>query len=368
MDVANAKAAAILIPRAESNLFGAQEERELKAEKFSLAVRVREMRLGAEQAKGIIAKGKFTSCGVIDGHSCDGLERLNIEQRRETLARRRTNLENGQSLLRMKSDLSAMDLHPSLLPPDSLAALDRTHEATIAKQVEIAERIESTRHILVREVLAVYGFSRSPPSHTPDRSITSSSKSSHSLTSASSSTLSIPATHQTHQLAQLPIPTLSSIHHFPATALAASLSHLLHLVRLLALYLEIKLPFTPLPSLFGPGRPGLRVAIGWGDTKLPSTYPLFPATTTLNRKGKSLASFPTVLTTTTGEQSGGREELSLVKEKERVDERLKLVVGGAVALAFDLAFIVWSRGGQVSLEETDDLGALLAKAVGIGTL
>lgn len=56
-----------------------------------------------------------------------------------------------------------------------------------------------------------------------------------------------------------------------------------------------------------------------------------------------------------------------MKEKERVDERLKLVVGGAVALAFDLAFIVWIRGGSVALEEVDDLGVLLAKAVGIGT-
>ena len=226
--------------------------------------------------------------------------------------------------------------------------------------------MESTRNILVREMLAVYGFSRSTPSNSTQHSITSSVKSTHSTTSSSSSTISIPRPHATHQLAQLPIPSLSEIHTFAPTVLAASLSHLLHLVRLLALYLEIKLPFTPLPSLFGPGRPGLRAAVGWGDSKLPSTYPLFPATTTSKSKSK-LTHFPAVLGSTNGEQSGGREELSLVKEKERVDERLKLVVGGAVALAFDLAFIVWIRGGSVALEEVDDLGVLLAKAVGIGT-
>lgn len=59
LDLATAKAAAILVPRPESNLFGAHEERELKAEKFSLAVRVREMRLGAEEAKECIAKGDY---------------------------------------------------------------------------------------------------------------------------------------------------------------------------------------------------------------------------------------------------------------------------------------------------------------------
>ena len=291
---------------------------------------------------------------------CVGVERLRIAQRRETLARRRTNLQNGQALLASKTQTP----FPSQPPIDSLAALDEAHATITTKQVEITERMESTRNILVREVLAVYGFSRSSV-NSATQSITSSSKSTAS-TSSSAVSFTRSTIKPTHQLAQLPIPSLSSIHTFSPTILAASLSHLLHLVRLLALYLEIKLPFTPLPSLFGPGRPGLRAAVGWGDTKLPTTYPLFPATTTSNKKSKSIPSFPAVLGSTNGEQSGGREELTLVREKERVDERLRLVVGGAVALAFDLAYIVWMRGGEVCIEETDDLGVLLAKAVGVG--
>lgn len=43
---------------------------------------------------------------------------------------------------------------------------------------------------------------------------------------------------------------------------------------------------------------------------------------------------------------------------------MKAVVGGAVGLAFDLAYIAWRRGADVSVDELGDLGALVVKAVG----
>lgn len=55
-----------------------------------------------------------------------------------------------------------------------------------------------------------------------------------------------------------------------------------------------------------------------------------------------------------------------MREVERQEERMKAVVGGALALAFDLAYIAWSRGREIVEGDVGDLGALLAKAVGIG--
>jgi hypothetical protein len=53
-----------------------------------------------------------------------------------------------------------------------------------------------------------------------------------------------------------------------------------------------------------------------------------------------------------------------MREKERREDRMKAVVGGAVGLAFDLAYIAWRRGADVSVDELGDLGALVVKAVG----
>lgn len=59
--IANTRAASLLSPPAESTLFGVQEERFLKAEKFSLAVRLRDLRVGLEKGKNEMVIGAFRS-------------------------------------------------------------------------------------------------------------------------------------------------------------------------------------------------------------------------------------------------------------------------------------------------------------------
>ena len=54
-----------------------------------------------------------------------------------------------------------------------------------------------------------------------------------------------------------------------------------------------------------------------------------------------------------------------MREKERREERMKAVVGGSVALAFNLAYLAWRRGAEVREEELGDLGALVLKAAGV---
>lgn len=76
----------------------------------------------------------------------------------------------------------------------------------------------------------------------------------------------------TYLLASLPLPKLSQLLSSSPSSTAhthveALLSHLVHLIRLLALYEGVSLPFNPLPSCFGPGRAGVRVAVGWGDPR-----------------------------------------------------------------------------------------------------
>lgn len=65
-----------------------------------------------------------------------------------------------------------------------------------------------------------------------------------------------------------------------------------------------------------------------------------------------------------GQQSGGRELDSTMREHEKKQDRMKAVVTGAAALAYNLAWIVWKKGAEVSLNEMDDFGSLIAKAVG----
>lgn len=53
-----------------------------------------------------------------------------------------------------------------------------------------------------------------------------------------------------------------------------------------------------------------------------------------------------------------------MREREKKQDRMKAVVTGAAALAYDLAWIVWKKGAEVNVNELDDLGSLIAKAVG----
>lgn len=300
-------------------------------------------------------------------------DREKLQERRETVTRRRENRKQARVLL---DELTSPA--PSSPPPSSLASL-HTAQALIQRQHQaLLFRISETRLILTRELLSVYAFgplaSNRPlpsPFKSPSSSTSSASSSSSSVLSTIS-TIHLP----TFTLAHLPLPTLSSVPTLTPQHLSAVLSHLLHLTRLLALYYDLLLPFTPLPSLFGPGRPGVRATPGWGEG-VPSaggpgspTWPLF-----LSRSKSSSARQD--LTTSTmitsqdregggggGQQSGGRELESTMREREKSRDRMKAVVTGATALAFDLAWVVWKRGAEIGIGELDDLGGLVAKAVG----
>ena len=150
-----------------------------------------------------------------------------------------------------------------------------------------------TRSILSRELVAVYALRRIIVEQPlPDPFLTAPLAESTTLAAAEatspspffdpSSTLAAtlrtrppPAPIEpTYLLASLPLPKLSQLLSSssspPSTAhthIEALLSHFVHLSRLLALYEGVSLPFNPLPSCFGPGRAGVRVAVGWGDPR-----------------------------------------------------------------------------------------------------
>lgn len=276
-----------------------------------------------------------------------------LATRREAVAQRRANLTQGRALLASLSGTAAHPTSPSSTPPtypDSHAALEVAYAILQRRSQEVLQRTAETRMILTRELLSVYAFA--PVDRPLPSPFTSTSPSSSSSSSSSTSSLFEP--HPTYSIATLPLPHLSTIPLQPSTILAASLSYLLHLVRLLALYLGLTMPYNPLPSLFGPGRPGVRASVGWGDSAEPARFPVFPSRATGSK----------VIKEPGGEQSGGRELEGAMREKERREDRMKAVVGGAVGLAFDLAYIAWRRGADVSVDELGDLGALVVKAVG----
>lgn len=295
-------------------------------------------------------------------------DREAVQKRRAAIARRKENLAKARTLL---DDLSSSTPSSPTPPPSSLSALQATQALIQRQHQALLIRIRETHLILTRELLSVYAFgplASTLPLPSPFKSPSSSTSS--VTSSTTSSTIHLP----TFTLSHLPLPTLSSLPNLPPPQLSATLSHLLHLTRLLALYLDLLLPFTPLPSLFGPGRPGMRATPGWGEG-VPSaggpeglpTWPLF-----LSRSsGKSTARGEDLTTSRVeveglggGQQSGGREVESTMREREKRQERVKAVLVGAVALAFDLAWIVWRKGAEVGIGELDDLGALVQKAVG----
>ena len=249
----------------------------------------------------------------------------------------------------------------------------------------------------------------------------------------------------------------------------------MHLIRLLALYEGVSLPFNPLPSCFGPGRAGVRVAVGCGDPRSggganggsgdrntptptrtrPSDPPATPPTLTISdgdcfplcysstarskrrlcphsnraasnrkadeeaRQGESTATDEgsdsgavndggraTTTTTVFGGGGGGgsarrrnvdptsaaagSSSSSRSRSSSSSSKRAKGVLLGAVALAYDLAYLAWrreqkraedgsaatssssshsqshsQRGDWNAPEVLDDLGELLMRAAGV---
>lgn len=291
-------------------------------------------------------------------------DRTELDDRRASLAKRRANLSRARTLLgSLASDAPAVPSAVAPLP-DSLSALRATHTSLLTTHQDVLLRTEETRSILTRELLSVYSFALATSSSPSSSAFLASDPfSSSSTTSSSVETITAPG--PTYLLAQIALPSLSDLPLLPPQALSAVLSHLLHLTRLLALYYNLDLPFTPNPSLFDPGRPGLVAAPGWA-TGPPGTpvegFPCF-----VLPKGTKKASGSSGGSSDGPEQSGGREMEGSVRDEEKKEVRVKAVVGGAVALAFDLAWIVWRRGGQSpegKPEALNDFGALVLKAVG----
>lgn len=214
-----------------------------------------------------------------------------LQLRRQRLAARRANLATAQSLLaNLETDLPSAS---SLSLPLSIPALQARCASLQLALDTLALETARTRSILSRELVAVYALRRIIVEQPlPDPFLTAPLAESTTLAAAEatspspffdpSSTLAAtlrtrppPAPIEpTYLLASLPLPKLSQLLSSssspPSTAhthIEALLSHFVHLSRLLALYEGVSLPFNPLPSCFGPGRAGVRVAVGWGDPR-----------------------------------------------------------------------------------------------------
>ncbi|KAL8276182.1 hypothetical protein RQP46_011394 [Phenoliferia psychrophenolica] len=298
LSVVQAKAVSLLTPPPASLVLGVREESELKAIKFSLATRLRDVRLAATNAR---------------------------------------------------EDLAA----------DSLSTLRATHHSLAEQSREV---VLQTEDALVRanvDLVSAYAF---------ELASTFSDSSSDPFTSdASSSTSSLAPSESTYLIAELPIPRLADLANIPAITLSTVLSHLCHLVRLLALYYQIDLPFAPNPNLFEPGRPGVVAAPGWSTGTSSNGFPCFLVPRGKKRSGGTAIVGGGGGNTEGTEQSGGRELEGSIRDEEEKAARLKAVVGGAVALAYDFAWIAWRRGWDDlggNPEVLDDMGALVPKALG----
>ncbi|GAA5868345.1 hypothetical protein JCM3774_003261 [Rhodotorula dairenensis] len=388
-------ATALLTGSTNSDRLGVEQERLLKAEKWTLASRAYAAR---EQTIGTKAHN----------HA----EATQLEQRRQKLAARRANLATAQSLLANLA--SPVPSASSLSLPQSVSALDARSASLDLASDALGLETAQTRAILARELVAVYALRRivvelplpDPFLTAPLAASTSATPSPFldpSSTVATLRTRPLPAPiAPTYLLASLPLPRLS---HLVSASLSqahveAVLSHLVHLVRLLALYEGVLLPFTPLPSCFGPGRAGVRVAVGWGTADVGSS------TTTSRRDERPSGSedrgtptradrapvptlaisdgdcFPLCFPSSsrsnhhrrrTRQQHPGRDDAPLEGEaaattttdegsdpgpppatptgragarRRRRWSRTKGILLGAVAIAYDLAYIAWQREQQ----------------------
>lgn len=154
------------------------------------------------------------------------------------------------------------------------------------------------------------------------------------------------------------------------------MGNLSHLTKLIALYEQVSLPFSPSLSA---GRIGIRANPGWGldESESEAGVESWPLGFGSNGKGSSKDG--------RGEDQSEEEEEGGSEEREKRErrrgnsevsriKRLKLVLIGAMAIAFDLAYITWvrerstevegTRGRSWKVEDLDDLGKLVRIAAG----
>ena len=364
-----------------------------------------------------------------------------LATRRAALAARRANLSTARSL--HSSLASSSPSASSLSLPDSLPALAVRIENLSSALTRLDAETARVRGILKRELLAVVALAPlERPLADPFLSFPSPTRSSYSTPSSAASPSSSTATatptrrravpSQSYTLSSLPLPPLSSLLSLPPPTLEALLSHLAHLVRLVALYDREALPFAPAMSLFGPGRAGVRAGPGYGVAAAAAGEGDGAAgggASSARRKGAlGTAVWPLVFGSRrragsaaasalgTGDSAGDgsvdadaygdgddgddyyheaagsrsyarsastssstasaaaaaatTSSSARSSTSKRSAKRAKLVLGGAVALALDFAFLAWVREGravgrQWRVDDLDDLGALIRRATGV---
>ncbi|GAA6055458.1 hypothetical protein JCM3770_002837 [Rhodotorula araucariae] len=395
LTLVTAKATALLQGRQHS--LGVNDERRLKADKWSLASR-------AYAARDAVAKAKVAN----DAAASD------VQARRANLAARRANLATARSLLAGLA--SPAPSTSSLSLPDSLPALEARLSTLTGALAALEAETDRVRRILARELVAVFALAPvDRPLADPFLPFP---------TALGNSTYPPPSgPPPLYTLATLPLPALSALLALPPSTLEALLAHLAHLARLVALYERVALPFTPLPGAFGPGRAGIRAAPGWGvDAAADGAHGAGPRAgpgAARSRRGLGAEVWPLVFGSRRGSRgargdgaaapavgpaaaagvgvglagaprepedppSEGEDDarserssdasashLSAAAAKTKRGKRARLVLAGAVALALDFAYIAWTRDGRAGVrtdwrvEELDDLGALVARAASV---
>lgn len=153
------------------------------------------------------------------------------------------------------------------------------------------------------------------------------------------------------------------------------------MTRLIALYEGVSLPFPPSLSGFGPGRAGVKASPGSGLSRsveegegLIESWPLVFGSergrkgSSRNGKGEDQAEV----------EDGRREHEESNRKNEVSVKRFKMVMTGAIAIAFDLAYISWVRDSRKEdgdeegtgarrnwrIDDLDDLGRLILTAAG----
>ncbi|GAA5903423.1 arsenic resistance protein [Sporobolomyces salmoneus] len=354
-----------------SQPLGIREESELKAQRWTLSVRLRDTRIATEREKSRV-------------------ETLSEEvtRRRAVLNARRTNLSTARSLLTSLSSPSH-PTSPSL--PLSLNSLNSQITDLEETFSTLSDSLSKVRRILTLELLTTYSF-KSIESPLPDPFIV------HPSSNPTPSTPFPPS----YTFATLPLPSLALLPTLLTQTLEALLVNLAHLTRLLALYEGISLPFVPLPNCYGPGKAGIKSSpgcTGWDgkasdrsseqqddahEEELSETM-CFPLGFGVEKAKSSRNGVELV-----GEKGadaserssrgsrGGKDDASSDWTNDKpgsvvASKRYKLVLKGAIALAYDLGYICWARETREStarvdgaagwkVEDLEDLGQLILRA------
>ncbi|SGY76314.1 BQ5605_C005g03482 [Microbotryum silenes-dioicae] len=383
--LSQARAGALLDPPPASSAWPVSDERRQKADKWAVAVQAKQISLANESISATINQ-----------------DRVLLQQRRSNLTKRRENLVKARRLLAQTS------------PSHHTATL--AHLASIHQ--DLLARLGQVRAILTNEALIVFAFQPSDL-HTTQPSPPTPNLEDDPFQSTLAPTTATPLTippppprqPQAYTLANLPLPPLSMLPTLPLPYLNALLSHLAQLTRLMAIYYDLELPFTPLPALYGPGRPGVKASLSSGvfyagvesvsagrtDDKSLNTgvcWPLFLSTNVV----ASTSTTPLMDKNSGGERSETkhvRQNTSALRALETwthlqddsflfrrtqnttssssasstavqaaSSERLRSLMVGIVALAFDWQWIARTRGKRLenAVHDLDDWVNLIQQA------